>query len=155
MIYFVQVKPDGLIKIGTTIRLSVRLAQLQIEHGAKFTVLGILDGSYADESALHRQFLSLRQQGEWFDPAPELLTFIADETRPWDGRDERPTVTTKIDPELLRKAQQIVAFLPPGEDGKPPKLSEYLDTLLRATIERDHVKLLKRLSKEQHPDANA
>jgi hypothetical protein len=65
-------------------------------------------------------------------------------------KDRNPaTATVKIDPELLRKAQQVVAFLPPNEDGKQPKVSEYLDSLLRAPIERDHAKLLKRLSKEQ------
>lgn len=58
------------------------------------------------------------------------------------------TATIKIDPELLRKAQQIVAFSPPDEDGKQPKISDYLDSLLRATIERDHAKLLKRIAKE-------
>lgn len=58
------------------------------------------------------------------------------------------TATVKIDPELLRKANQIVAFLPPDEDGKPVKLADYLDQLLRASIERDHAKLLKRMAKE-------
>lgn len=59
------------------------------------------------------------------------------------------TATVKVDPELLRMAQQVVAFAPLDAGGKPLKLSEYLDSLLRMPIERDHAKLLKRLSKEK------
>lgn len=58
------------------------------------------------------------------------------------------TATVKIDPELLRKANQIVAFLPLDEDGRQTKLADYLDQILRQPIERDHTKLLKRLAKE-------
>jgi len=66
------------------------------------------------------------------------------------AKDRKPaSATVKIDPELLRKAQQIVAFMPPGEGGKVPKLTDFLDAILRGPIEREHAKLLKRLSRDR------
>ncbi len=49
MIYFAQPVGGGNIKIGTTVRLSVRIAQLQTQYKTDLTVLGVMDGSYADE----------------------------------------------------------------------------------------------------------
>jgi hypothetical protein len=60
------------------------------------------------------------------------------------GKERNPaTASVKIDPELLRKARQVVAFLEQG--GEPVKLAEYLDSLLRESIERDHAALMERL----------
>jgi hypothetical protein len=48
------------------------------------------------------------------------------------------SATIKIDPDLLRKARQFTTM----ED---IKLQDYIDRLLRAPIERDHARMMKRL----------
>lgn len=93
MIYFVQRLDGGPIKIGTTIRLSVRLKQLEATCGHPLKVLGIVDGSFADERALHQRFDYSCVGGEWFQPGPKLLEFIERECRPWNGEDEVPSPT--------------------------------------------------------------
>lgn len=81
----------GYVKIGTTVRLSQRLKQIATNIGHTPTVLGVLDGGYAEEAALHERYKGFRRGGEWFDPEhSNLLTLIDDEARPWDGVDEKP-----------------------------------------------------------------
>lgn len=95
MIYFLRAEQDnglrlraGWIKIGTTICLSVRLKQIAAEIGHIPTLLAVLDGSYAEEHALHENFAGIRARGEWFLPEDVLLQLIENEGRPWDGVDE-------------------------------------------------------------------
>lgn len=96
MIYFVSAETRGDIKIGTTIRLSQRLKQLEKECGRTLSVLGVLPGSYAEEHALHAKFSHLLVDGEWFRWTPELMDFIGRECSVWDGVDEVPSTTTLI-----------------------------------------------------------
>lgn len=86
MIYFLK-RSNGDVKIGTTIRLSVRLKQLADEHGV-LELLGVCPGSFAEERALHRKFKDFCVRGEWFDHHESLQDFIEVETVPWDGKDE-------------------------------------------------------------------
>lgn len=133
MIYFAQIKGGGAIKIGTTIQLNVRLAQLRCETRREFVVLGILPGSYAEENVLHRRFSRIRHYGEWFKPAPELMDFIAKETSPWDGVDERTFSSAQIDAEVLRAARIVAAY----EDVQLSELiSEILRPILAKRLER-------------------
>lgn len=134
MIYFVQSPAGGPIKIGTTIRLSVRLAQLFAEHG-RLVVLAVLDGSYADESALHQRFAHLRGLGEWFLPGKDLLEFIWQEGLPWDGVDESPTGTSvKIDRAICHKAKQVAVH-------RSISFTDYLCELLGDPVDRDYQKM--------------
>lgn len=127
MIYFVQDPRDKRVKIGTTICLSVRHRALEIEHGTTLNVLGVTDGSFADEDALHKRFGLLRIEGEWFRPGSELVDFITTDCRPWDGIDEvPPTRPTKIT-RLAAKWARIAS----GYTGE--SMSEYVS---RITLER-------------------
>lgn len=67
-IYFMR--REHLIKIGTTTDLRRRAQQLNAE------ILARTPGSYAEEKRLHHRFASLRRHGEWFEPAPELMSLI-------------------------------------------------------------------------------
>jgi hypothetical protein len=97
VIYFVRRESGGPIKIGTTKNLGNRLALLRAECGERLDVLGALPGSFAGEHALHEKFRHLRHSGrEWFNPDPELLDFIDNETMDWDGFDEPPYVNGRI-----------------------------------------------------------
>lgn len=74
MTYFIQGRTTGLIKIGKTDNLCERLATLQIGSPDMLYVVKTLSGNV--EKPYHKRFAHLRQHGEWFSPAPELLEFI-------------------------------------------------------------------------------
>ena len=88
MIYFAKSNRTMRIKIGKSMRLRQRLKQLEVLHGEQLDVLGIMDGYTKEERELHRKFDHLNVRHEWFLPEPELLSFIARNGRPWDGKDE-------------------------------------------------------------------
>lgn len=95
MIYFIrEVGGLGLVKIGTTKQLTVRLKTLQRENGTPFEVLGVTVGALKEERALHKRFSHLQHQSrrkrEYFRADPELLLFIQEASVAWDGRDEVP-----------------------------------------------------------------
>lgn len=65
----------GLVKIGTVAnpyRLEKRAQQLRI------TILATEPGHYSRERSLHKRFADHREHGEWFRPADDLLSYIAD-----------------------------------------------------------------------------
>ena len=80
MIYFLQsLDKDspkfGLVKIGTTIRFLSRLEQLTREHG-ELKVLGLQEGGYKEERLLHKQFIHVWREYEWFELSPDLQEYI-------------------------------------------------------------------------------
>lgn len=85
-VYFAQRSSDGLIKIGTSCSVQLRLAQLKRElrtalnRSADVALLVTIPGGVPEESALHRQFADCRAVGEWFFPTEKLLAHI-DELR--------------------------------------------------------------------------
>jgi hypothetical protein len=102
-VYFVQAGDDGPIKIGVA-RASIpaRLKSLQTGNPAPLRLLGYLPHESCDallvrwrqdgirsgaiawahqsrvsvEVVLHGMFAEGRLEGEWFEPTPELLSFI-------------------------------------------------------------------------------
>ena len=79
LVYFVQFGDAGPIKIGKsdTDSFPGRFGSLRGGSPVPLRCLGIV--MYSDgftESRLHLKFDRFRIQGEWFDPAPELLIFI-------------------------------------------------------------------------------
>lgn len=80
-VYFLD--SGGLIKIGITTDIDLRLQQIGAASAAPLTVIGTMDGGFDVESAIHRQFAHLRTHGEWFKPAQELMDYIAAKATPW------------------------------------------------------------------------
>jgi len=72
--YFIQGRTTGLIKIGKTENLNERLATLQVGSPDVLHIAKTLSGNV--EKTYHKRFAHLRQHGEWFSPAPELIEFI-------------------------------------------------------------------------------
>jgi hypothetical protein len=75
-VYFIQAGDGGPIKIGIARSPERRLIELQVGNHAKLRILALTPGGWGEERALHDKFAALRLNGEWFDPAPELLSYI-------------------------------------------------------------------------------
>lgn len=77
-VYFMR-RTDGVgpIKIGCSKMLPRRLAAMQVWSPHIIEVVAHCPGTFADEQRLHRQFAEHRLHGEWFEPAPELLSVVA------------------------------------------------------------------------------
>lgn len=69
IVYYIR--RGTLIKIGTTTDPVQRFGELLPDE-----ILAFEPGTYADESARHRQFRHLRQRGEYFRPAFELTEHV-------------------------------------------------------------------------------
>jgi hypothetical protein len=77
--YFVQAVDGGLIKIGATTDPIRRLQLIQACSPVRLRILGVMwNRGWLYEQDLHRDFDDLREYGEWFRPAPELLAYIAE-----------------------------------------------------------------------------
>lgn len=78
-VYFVQAETLGLIKIGVTNDTARRLGSLQTFSPDRLKLLGLMicpaRGSL--EAWLHNRFADARSHGEWFNPTPALVEFIA------------------------------------------------------------------------------
>lgn len=77
-VYFIRSEKTHAIKIGYTAgRIEDRLSALQTAHPYKLEAIAVSRGSREYEKALHARFAKLRLEGEWFEPHPDLLAFIA------------------------------------------------------------------------------
>ncbi len=133
MVYFVQAIDGGRIKIGTTIRLSERLGQLDYQYRVSHRVLGVIDGGYAEERALHEKFSHLRETGEFFADRIELREFIEAECRPWDGSDDpgvRQFAVVKIDVDALSVSKKVAGL-------RGITLADYLSDLVLPIATKD------------------
>jgi hypothetical protein len=90
VVYFIQAVDGGRIKIGTTIQLATRLKTLANECETDLRILAVMDGDRGVERAIHERFSGLRAVGEWFEPGDDLLGFIIQEGRAWDGDGDQP-----------------------------------------------------------------
>jgi hypothetical protein len=74
-VYFVAA--PGRIKIGFTTQPEVRLAHLQAVDMERLDVIGTVNGSRSDETALHTKLESYRLRGEWFSDNEEVRAVIS------------------------------------------------------------------------------
>jgi hypothetical protein len=79
IVYFVQAD-DGLVKIGTTKNMRNRLHGLVNGVDGTFNILAMTPGDWLTEQSLHSRFQAHWAHGEWFRPAPEILS-LADQLR--------------------------------------------------------------------------
>lgn len=79
MIYFVQAEIIGRIKIGyaSQATLSRRLSCLGVASPVSLNLLVVVRGDRVREKVLHDRFSHARVRGEWFDPKPDLVRYIA------------------------------------------------------------------------------
>lgn len=78
--YFIQRIDGGPIKIGKAKYIRSRLWALQGASPVQLICLAYFAGDF--ELEVHRLFHSVRLAGEWFNPDPTLLAFIAEHAQP-------------------------------------------------------------------------
>lgn len=77
-VYFIQAPDTKNIKIGFTSRsVESRMAAMQTGHPAQLRILATVRGGMPLERTLHREFKDCHARGEWFQPHPRLMTYIA------------------------------------------------------------------------------
>lgn len=79
-VYFVQEEGGGPIKIGWATNPSKRLSGMQSGNPRRLRLIGAIAGERNLEGKLHTKFAKFRQTGEWFEPHPTLLAYIAKRT---------------------------------------------------------------------------
>jgi hypothetical protein len=68
------------------------------------------------------------------------------------AEEERPmTATARVHTDLLEMARIVCAHTKDGQ-GRHLKLTEYLDSVLRERITRDHAAVLKRIARQHRDD---
>lgn len=75
-VYFIQAQDSLAIKIGYAVDVEKRLAVLQTGCPEELVVVGMTQGTVADEKALHAKFNLDHIRGEWFRASDELVKYI-------------------------------------------------------------------------------
>lgn len=79
MIYFIEGRHTGLIKVGFTEHdPKVRLRDLQTGSPDTLSLIGVVDGDQKLERELHDSFVLFWHHGEWFEPCYEIRTYLED-----------------------------------------------------------------------------
>jgi hypothetical protein len=66
-VYFVEAVGGGVVKIGTSMNVSQRLAQLQSGFPFELKLLRVLPGYLEEEKFFHDLFAEYRVRAEWFE----------------------------------------------------------------------------------------
>jgi hypothetical protein len=80
-VYFAQAKHSGEVKIGFSTNVDNRLYALANQRWTTMTLLGWVPGGPKVEREMHAKFDAFALGHEWFNPAPELLSFVETSTR--------------------------------------------------------------------------
>jgi hypothetical protein len=77
VVYFIQSKATGEIKIGWTGGpVSERINMLQVGNPSELVLLATMPGGPNRERYVHHKFRDFKVRGEWYVPVPELMDFI-------------------------------------------------------------------------------
>lgn len=76
-VYFIQDAATGLIKIGFAEDPWKRFSKIQSDCPSIVEILAIEDGGLDREAYLHATYSAARSRGEWFNPASDLMAYIA------------------------------------------------------------------------------
>lgn len=136
MIYFIQ-SERGPVKIGYTLSLSKRLANLRCSSPEQLNVIGTIQGDKAVEKLLHQKFNHLKIEREWFRPEKDLLSFIKEHASSSITSDEEA-------PPLLPKLDRI--FKQIGENIKLARLRRRFSASIvseRAGISRNTLRTIE------------
>lgn len=77
-VYFVRDESSGLVKIGYSYDVDLRLRSLQGQSSAPLKLILCMRGNRELEQRTHRVFAAYRHHGEWFERKGMLDQFISD-----------------------------------------------------------------------------
>lgn len=76
LVYAVQRKRDAAIKLGWTSSLARRLHEIGRDTRSEVKLLAAIPGDKPAELRLHARFKAHHIEGEWYQPADEILSWI-------------------------------------------------------------------------------
>jgi hypothetical protein len=104
-VYFAQRASDGLIKIGWSRSVKIRMSAVQAK------VIGAVPGERAEEKVLHDRFARLRVHGEWFKPDPELMDYIQTEAQNHVPDSEMAATAVRIPKSLIKRFDRLAHLM--------------------------------------------
>lgn len=103
-VYFLQVQPDGPVKIGfTSQHVNIRVCSLQASSPYVLKWIGYFVGTHADEQAAHTRLAKHRIRAEWFRPEPEVLAFVREKCPVFDEAEYLRNIFCEEDRSLVRR----------------------------------------------------
>lgn len=132
-VYVLGTPGSGVVKIGRTINLAKRFAEIQRMSPVPLTILWSHPGGAELETQLHRQFSALRTHGEWFSFSndPVVMVQWAVSTQPW-ARAKVKLKKPRPKKQVREKPAAVRAKRPPVE--LHPIIAEALEDLRKALV---------------------
>lgn len=134
-VYVIGTPGSRTVKIGRTINLAKRFADIQRMSPVPLEILWTHPGGHELETNLHRHFKAIRSHGEWFsfEGNPVELIKSAIEARPWVKGE--------------RVASESGDAPPPGRRVSPEEFAAMRVAAQRsATLQRDHSEVARKLN---------
>lgn len=113
MIYFIQCGNNGPIKIGYTDKeANIRMSAMQVCCPYELKIIGLMEGSYAEEQELHKIFKYHRIRGEWFSNTREIINYLNGEHK------LTFTKLCELEPKLFDLFHEVLVYVKtyPNED---------------------------------------
>ncbi|TET49112.1 MAG: hypothetical protein E3J58_05590 [Actinomycetota bacterium] len=76
MVYYIQAKDGGRIKIGYAEFPASRLKRLQMGSPVELILIAVQEGNHLTEKMIHNEFRHSRAHFEWFENTDELADYI-------------------------------------------------------------------------------
>ncbi len=89
VVYFIECRAAGLVKIGKSHDLASRFYALQRMSAVPLRLVALEPGAFELERKLHKRFRKFRQHGEWFECGPAIVRY-AHGLRGWHPLPEWP-----------------------------------------------------------------
>jgi hypothetical protein len=79
-VYFVEAEGLGLIKIGRSRTMWMRMAKWYTDCPVPVKILGLMPGDHDVELWMHVKFAEYRVRGEWFRDCSDIRKWIEEKT---------------------------------------------------------------------------
>lgn len=108
-VYFLLARAVSRVKIGRTINIDRRFAEVRLISPIPLEMVGYVEGGAKMEARLHRQWAHLRHHGEWFTATPDLMSQLefASLMAAWNraGPEARDMFQAEIDGPVFDRAR--------------------------------------------------
>lgn len=100
-VYFAQRRKGGLIKIGWSRSVPLRIIAL------KAKLLGSIKGERSTEKRIHKKFSHLQVRGEWYSAADELLEYIRTEAQEHTPDSEMIQTVVRLSKSFIKRLDKL------------------------------------------------